>query len=137
MLAVRRPSDLTPIRGTLSAWRTTTMLVIGEAARPWVSYPGVFAAGRIDAATRLGRAMQTGQLVGGICQLIGERQFGIIVLRIRIACLPVDRQSLLVNLQCLRAISSPHLEHGEPIVDRRQVFGTASPIWTRNTPSRR
>jgi 16S rRNA (guanine1207-N2)-methyltransferase len=53
VLAVGRPLDLAPIRGTLSAWRTTTMLVIGEAARPWVSYPGVFAAGRIDAATRL------------------------------------------------------------------------------------
>ena len=53
VLAVRRPADLSPIRGALSSWRTTTRVVIGNTARPWVSYPGVFAAGRIDAATRL------------------------------------------------------------------------------------
>jgi 16S rRNA (guanine1207-N2)-methyltransferase len=53
VLAVRRPVDLSPIRGALSCWRLTTPVVIGGTARPWVSYPGVFAAGRIDAATRL------------------------------------------------------------------------------------
>jgi 16S rRNA (guanine1207-N2)-methyltransferase len=53
VLAVRRPADLSSIRGALSSWRTTTRVVIAETARPWVSYPGVFAAGRIDAATRL------------------------------------------------------------------------------------
>jgi 16S rRNA (guanine1207-N2)-methyltransferase len=51
VLAVRRGDS--PIRGALSCWRTTSRVVIGAAARPWVSYPGVFAAGRIDAATRL------------------------------------------------------------------------------------
>ena len=53
VLALRRPADLSPIRGALSSWRTTTRVVIGDIARPWVSYPGVFAAGRIDPATRL------------------------------------------------------------------------------------
>ena len=53
VLAVHRPADLSSIRGALSSWRTTTRVVIGDIARPWVSYPGVFAAGRIDPATRL------------------------------------------------------------------------------------
>jgi 16S rRNA (guanine1207-N2)-methyltransferase len=53
VLAAHRPRDLSPIRGSLSAWRQTTMLTIAGVERPWVSYPGVFAAGRIDEATAL------------------------------------------------------------------------------------
>jgi len=60
VVAVRRRAG-SPIRGALSDWRITTRLVVGEAARTWVSYPGVFAAGRIDPATRL--------LIGALPQL--------------------------------------------------------------------
>jgi 16S rRNA (guanine1207-N2)-methyltransferase len=52
VLAARQVNGA-PIRGVFSAWRTTTSVAIEGTVRLWVSYPGVFAAGRIDAATRL------------------------------------------------------------------------------------
>jgi 16S rRNA (guanine1207-N2)-methyltransferase len=53
VLAVRRPTDITKLRASLSAWRTVAPLEIAGVARPWVSYPGVFAAGRVDEGTAL------------------------------------------------------------------------------------
>jgi 16S rRNA (guanine1207-N2)-methyltransferase len=51
--AVRRPADMTTLRATLSAWRSAASLEIAGVARSWVSYPGVFAAGRVDEGTAL------------------------------------------------------------------------------------
>jgi 16S rRNA (guanine1207-N2)-methyltransferase len=53
VLAARAPEDRSGVRAALADWRRTTRLVIGGQERSWVSYPGMFAAGRIDAATSL------------------------------------------------------------------------------------
>lgn len=51
LLAARRPGELAP--SSLDAWRTTFDIDLGNGPRPWVSFPGVFAHGRLDAGTRL------------------------------------------------------------------------------------
>jgi 16S rRNA (guanine1207-N2)-methyltransferase len=53
VLAVERPAQPGRLRSSLSAWRSTASLTIGGQRRPWISYPGIFAAGRIDAGTAL------------------------------------------------------------------------------------
>jgi 16S rRNA (guanine1207-N2)-methyltransferase len=53
ILSARAPADRAAVRGTLADWRATTRLLIAGVARTWVTYPGLFAAGRIDAATSL------------------------------------------------------------------------------------
>lgn len=75
VLRARRPRSISDLRGELAAWRSTWRLRIeGEGKerggptarggsgrsggrragdRPWVSYPGVFSHGRLDAGTRL------------------------------------------------------------------------------------
>ncbi len=53
VLAARRSADAAGLRSTLTAWRAVAPLEIGGAKRAWVSYPGVFAAGRIDEGTAL------------------------------------------------------------------------------------
>jgi 16S rRNA (guanine1207-N2)-methyltransferase len=51
VLEARRPIHGAHLRSSLSAWRLTVPLEIGGQSRAWISYPGVFAAGRIDAGT--------------------------------------------------------------------------------------
>jgi 16S rRNA (guanine1207-N2)-methyltransferase len=53
VVAVRRPRDSSGLRTSLSAWRSTALLEVGGQRRPWISYPGVFAADRVDAGTAL------------------------------------------------------------------------------------
>jgi 16S rRNA (guanine1207-N2)-methyltransferase len=53
VLAARAPRDRSALRGALADWRQETQLQIGGRTRSWISYPGMFAAGRIDAATGL------------------------------------------------------------------------------------
>jgi 16S rRNA (guanine1207-N2)-methyltransferase len=53
VLAARRPQSMQRLRGALAAWRLVSQLEIAGAARPWVSYPGTFAAGRLDEGTAL------------------------------------------------------------------------------------
>jgi 16S rRNA (guanine1207-N2)-methyltransferase len=53
VLEARRPVHGAQLRSSLSAWRLTVPLEIGGLRREWISYPGVFAAGRIDAGTAL------------------------------------------------------------------------------------
>jgi len=53
VLAALRPVEIAGLRGALADWRTVTTLDVGGVARDWVSYPSVFAAGRIDAGTAL------------------------------------------------------------------------------------
>jgi 16S rRNA (guanine1207-N2)-methyltransferase len=53
LLAARRPAQLDQVRGELAAWRRTTPLSIAGQRRDWVSYPGLFAAGRIDEGSEL------------------------------------------------------------------------------------
>jgi 16S rRNA (guanine1207-N2)-methyltransferase len=53
VLVGRRPADTGALRGSLAAWRSVARLEIGGAARDWVSYPGLFAADRIDEGTAL------------------------------------------------------------------------------------
>jgi len=53
VLAARRPEGVDGLRGTLAAWRMVTQLEIAGAVRDWVSYPGIFAAGRLDEGTAL------------------------------------------------------------------------------------
>lgn len=53
LLAARRPPQLATLRGELAAWRRPTRLSIAGQLRNWVSYPGLFAADRIDEGTEL------------------------------------------------------------------------------------
>ena len=64
VLAARRPAQVPGLRGALADWRIVTRLQIGGSARDWVSYPGVFAAGRIDEGTAL--------LVGALPRLAAQ-----------------------------------------------------------------
>jgi len=53
VLAARRPADAMALRGELTHWRRQSRVSIAGALRDWVSYPGLFAAGRIDEGTQL------------------------------------------------------------------------------------
>jgi 16S rRNA (guanine1207-N2)-methyltransferase len=53
VLTARRPPDTAALRASLAAWRSVAPLAVAGAVRDWVSYPGVFAAGRIDEGTAL------------------------------------------------------------------------------------
>ena len=45
------PVDAPSPRGTLEEWRRSTSLEFPDGPRKWISYPGVFALGRLDAGT--------------------------------------------------------------------------------------
>ena len=53
VLAARRPTDMPGLKASLHDWRQSLEQVIGGQPRTWVSYPGVFAKGGLDAGTRL------------------------------------------------------------------------------------
>ncbi|HJZ30735.1 MAG TPA: methyltransferase [Hyphomicrobiaceae bacterium] len=53
LIAAERPANLASLRGELAEWRRQTTLTIKGKARPWTSYPGLFAADRIDAGSLL------------------------------------------------------------------------------------
>jgi 16S rRNA (guanine1207-N2)-methyltransferase len=53
VLAARRPAVLEALRGELGQWRQVSLLSIAGKLRAWVSYPGIFAAGRIDEGSQL------------------------------------------------------------------------------------
>ena len=53
VVAARRPPNSSRLRASLSAWRSTALLAVGGQRRQWISYPGVFAADRVDAGTAL------------------------------------------------------------------------------------
>jgi 16S rRNA (guanine1207-N2)-methyltransferase len=53
VLGAARPPDASALRASLSAWRRVTPLTIEGTATDWVSYPGTFAAGRLDPGTAL------------------------------------------------------------------------------------
>ena len=53
VLAVRRPNDASILRTPLLKWRRVMPVTIGGTLRDWVSYPGIFADGRVDEGTAL------------------------------------------------------------------------------------
>jgi 16S rRNA (guanine1207-N2)-methyltransferase len=53
VIAATRPTNPTRLRPSLAHWRCVTQLQIAGAARAWISYPGTFAAGRLDEGTAL------------------------------------------------------------------------------------
>jgi 16S rRNA (guanine1207-N2)-methyltransferase len=53
VVAARRPASTHGLRDSLAAWRGVTRVEIGGIGRDWVSYPGTFAAGRLDEGTAL------------------------------------------------------------------------------------
>jgi 16S rRNA (guanine1207-N2)-methyltransferase len=53
VISAARPDDISQLKSTLGQWRSVTELKIGGRDRQWVSYPGVFAAGRMDEGTTL------------------------------------------------------------------------------------
>ena len=53
ILAVQRPMGASELRDTLSAWRMVSTIEIAGTRRAWISYPGIFAAGRLDEGTAL------------------------------------------------------------------------------------
>lgn len=53
VLAGRRRAEIPGLRSTLEAWREVHQITLNARARPWVSYPGVFAGGAFDPGTAL------------------------------------------------------------------------------------
>jgi 16S rRNA (guanine1207-N2)-methyltransferase len=53
VLTTGRPAAMGAVRDTLQKWRTVSRLQIAGRTRDWVSYPGCFAAGRLDEGTAL------------------------------------------------------------------------------------
>jgi 16S rRNA (guanine1207-N2)-methyltransferase len=53
VLAARRAATAGTVRGSLEQWRTVSRMEIAGRVRDWVSYPGCFAAGRLDEGTAL------------------------------------------------------------------------------------
>jgi 16S rRNA (guanine1207-N2)-methyltransferase len=53
VLAATRPQAAERLQGTLQAWRMVTPMQVVGVMRDWVSYPGIFAAGRLDEGTML------------------------------------------------------------------------------------
>jgi 16S rRNA (guanine1207-N2)-methyltransferase len=53
VLAARRDEAAGALRGSLAAWRTLSRIDLAGTPCDWVSYPGCFAAGRLDEGTRL------------------------------------------------------------------------------------
>jgi 16S rRNA (guanine1207-N2)-methyltransferase len=53
VLAARRPAAMPSLRGALADWRQAFTIDLGKGLRSWVSYPGLFAHGRIDEGTQL------------------------------------------------------------------------------------
>ena len=52
VLEAVRPVDAPNPRGTLEEWRQSTSLEFPGGPREWISYPGIFSHGRLDAGTR-------------------------------------------------------------------------------------
>ena len=52
VLEAVRPVDAPSPRGTLEEWRRSTSLEFPDGPREWISYPGIFSHGRLDAGTR-------------------------------------------------------------------------------------
>ena len=52
VLEAVRPVDAPSPRGTLAEWRRSTSLEFPGGPREWISYPGIFSHGRLDAGTR-------------------------------------------------------------------------------------
>jgi len=52
VLEAVRPVDAPSPRGTLAEWRQSTSLEFPAGPREWISYPGIFSHGRLDAGTR-------------------------------------------------------------------------------------
>ena len=52
VLEATRPEEVPGLLGTLDEWEQTTPLDIDHLPATWISYPGVFAHGRVDAGTR-------------------------------------------------------------------------------------
>jgi 16S rRNA (guanine1207-N2)-methyltransferase len=53
VLAAIRPDGEAGLRSTLQAWRSVSKIQVAGGERDWVSYPGCFAAGRLDQGTAL------------------------------------------------------------------------------------
>jgi len=53
VLAGGRRHEIAGLRGSLDAWREVHEIVLDGKARPWISYPGVFAAGHLDPGTAM------------------------------------------------------------------------------------
>ena len=53
VLAANKPGSIGTLKSPLHAWRTISPMQISANTRDWVSYPGVFAAGRLDEGTAL------------------------------------------------------------------------------------
>jgi 16S rRNA (guanine1207-N2)-methyltransferase len=53
VLSGRRRAEIAGLRATLDSWREVHEITLNDRARPWVSYPGVFAGGALDPGTAL------------------------------------------------------------------------------------
>jgi 16S rRNA (guanine1207-N2)-methyltransferase len=53
VLSATRPQTIDGLRDTLQSWRMVTPMAIAGVTADWVSYPGIFAAGRLDEGTAL------------------------------------------------------------------------------------
>jgi 16S rRNA (guanine1207-N2)-methyltransferase len=104
------------LRGALAAWRSVTRLVIGGRAYEWVSYPGVFAHGRVDPGTALllahlpeiapdTRALDFGAGSGVIARALVDRGAQVDMLEADAVALAAARE----NVPEARAVLGAHL----------------------------
>jgi 16S rRNA (guanine1207-N2)-methyltransferase len=93
------------LRGTLFAWRSVTRLEIGGRAYDWISYPGVFAHGRIDTGTALllaqlpeiaprARALDFGAGSGVIARALVDRSANVDMLEADAVALEAARENV-------------------------------------------
>lgn len=53
VIAAARPSEISGLRGAMEDWRLESGAPVRELSGPWVSWPGIFAHGRLDEGTAL------------------------------------------------------------------------------------
>lgn len=66
VLRAKLPAGLTGLKAGLEQWRHTGTMTIAGTRRPWISYPGAFAKGGLDAGTGLLLAALAGEAAAGV-----------------------------------------------------------------------
>jgi 16S rRNA (guanine1207-N2)-methyltransferase len=114
VLEVTRPDAVAGLRGGLSDWRTVSRMTIAGTERNWVTYPGVFAAGRLDEGTALFFTVLP-SLAPGADVLDYGCGSGAISAAVLAAC-PDARVDMLDNDSVALAAASENLPGGRPVL---------------------
>ncbi len=89
VLSGQRLERICDLKGSLSAWRRVGRIDIAGEARDWVSYPGVFAKGGLDAGTKM-LAESLGDLKPGLRVLDFAAGTGVLAAWVVAQCRPAQ-----------------------------------------------